>query len=156
FIILRPSDILSSAEGPRVLEALGPTFKSMRENWERAAGVAWTDVEQLIISLYPNGSDFPRAACVVHLGSEIAPGDLVAKWQGATEAKEGDATIYNGPEWSYYVPSKESGKIFVMANVAELKEVIERKAAPPLMRREVEKLRKISDRDRHFTMLFNP
>ncbi|HUE72492.1 MAG TPA: protein kinase [Pirellulaceae bacterium] len=157
FVIVRPADILASPEGSKVLDALGPEFQAQRKAWEAAAGVPLAQVERLIISLHNNSGQFPRTSFVVRTKEPITTEELLGKWGQPQEQKEGAATWYAGKEWAYYVSADAQNKsTFLIATPADVKEVAKVAGAPPALLRDVERLRRTIDGDRHLTVLFYP
>lgn len=157
FLMARPAEILASSEGPKVLAALGPEFASRRSAWEAAAGVTLDQVESVIVGLHNNEGQFPRASFVVRAKESIPPEQLLAKWGQPQEQKEGTATWYAGKEWAYYISGDSSDRgAFLMGLPADVKEVAKVGGAPPALLRDVERLRRSTDADRHVTVLFYP
>ena len=157
FFIARPAEILKSREGPKVLEALGPDFTARRSAWERAAGVTLDQVEQLIVGLHNNEGQFPRVSFVVRTKEPIAREQLLEKWGQPPEQKEGSAVWYAGKEWAYYLSGdSQDERAFLMATAADVKEVAKVGGAPPALIRDVERLRRSTDSQRHFTLLCYP
>lgn len=157
FIAVRPAAMLSTAEGPRVLEALGPQFSTGRAAWEKAAGVALNEIEQVVITLHNNESKFPRVSYAIRTKNKLPSNDLLARWGNPAAAKEGNHTFYQGPVYSYYVTDSTDGtNAFVMGNPVDIKEVAKVGGAPPLLARDLARLLKTSDGDRHVNILFNP
>ena len=157
FLIARPADLLSHPEGPKVLDALGPDFGDQRSKWESAAGVKLEDVEQLIVGLHNNNGQFPRTSFVVRTKTPLTTADLASKWGQPMEQKEGTATWYAGKEWAYFVSGNpQDERTFLMASPADVREVAKVGGAPPALLRDVERLRRATDSQRHFTVLFYP
>jgi hypothetical protein len=156
FLVARPADILAGNEGQRVLTALGPRFDAVRKSWEAAAGVKLSEVEQIVLSLHDNAGGFPRAAVVVRLVSPMTESDLQARWGNPPAKSAGNAKYYDARGYSFFAPPEQSGRLFVMteAGAQEMKDVIEFHGAPPPLRADLETLRKTSDAQRHFSMLF--
>ena len=152
FFIVRPSELLASGEGLRVFNALGPEMTSLRANWEAASGVKLEEVEQMVISLHDVPDKMPRPSFVVRLKDSI---DLAERWGGAP-SKEGEADVYRAAGWTKWIPPQGGGKIFAMGADAEIKDVVAAKGGVPPMRKELERLRGLSDSQRHFTLLFAP
>jgi hypothetical protein len=157
FLIVRPADLIASGEGEKVLQALGPTFAGQREAWEKAVGFTLDQIEQLTIGLHNNDAKFPRASFVVKTKEQATPEDLLAKWGGPAAAKEGAATYYTGAAWAYYIgTAPEDERTFLMGEARDVKEVAKARGASPVLFREMERLRRTTDADRHFTLLFYP
>ena len=157
FVIARPSAMLAGPEGGKILEALGPQFAAQRTAFESAAGVSLEKVERLIIGLHNNGGQFPRTSLVVRTTEPIPTSELLATWGQPQEQKEGTATWYSGKEWAYYIPTGEQDKgSFLMAAPADVQDVAKSGGAPPALVRDMERLRRSIDGDRHVTVLFYP
>lgn len=156
FLIVRPSDLMGSTEGPRVLRALGPTLTTSIDEWEKAAGVKFSDVELLILSLHDNGEEFPRPSMVVRLKTPLPTDELVERWRAQPGEEKGKAAVFKGANWSYCIPQAADNRLFLMGAAEEVKEVAEIGGAPPALRREMEKLRRMTDDQRHFTILLAP
>ena len=152
-IVIQPAELLATAEGPKVLQALGPKFESARASWEKAAGIKLDDCQQLILSLHDNNNAYPKVSVVAQLRNAIDADELSRTW-GAEAKKEGEKQFYVNPGWAYYVPAEENGKVLVMATQEDIKEVIGQPL--PLIKRELEQVRRNTDADRHVTVLFDP
>lgn len=156
FIFARPAEMLASPEGQKVFEGLGPTFASHRAAWEKSSGVKLADVEQLAMALHDNAGKMPRPSFRVTLRTPVPEAELVTRW-GNPAPKDTDGNrYYEGAGRAYYVPSAGAGSVFVMGDPLDIKEVAAAKGAPPVLRREVDQLRRLSDNERHFTLLLAP
>ena len=159
FLIVRPADLLAAPEGEKVLAALGPAFAAERAKWEAAAGLKLEEIEQLIITLHNNDAKFPRASFVVKMTEQASSEQilLLERWGNPPARKEGAATFYAGPQWAYYVStSPEAERTFVMGELRDVQEVAKVGGSPPTLFRDMERLRRTLDGDRHFTVLAYP
>ena len=160
YLIVRPADLLASGEGAKVLAALGPEFAAERTKWEAAAGFKLEEVEQLIVALHNTDAKFPRTSFVVKTKEVVATEPLLARWGNPAEQKEGSATYYAGPVWAYYVSNSpaegEAERTFLMAEPRDVKEVAKATGNPPPLFRDVERLRRSIDGDRHVSLLAYP
>ena len=157
FLVVRPADLVASGEGEKVLQALGPTFASQRDAWEKASGFTLDQIEQLTIGLHNNDAKFPRASFVVKTKEPQTPEDLLAKWGNPAAAKEGGTTYYAGPTWAYYIgTAPEDERTFLVGEARDVKDVAKAGGASPVLFREMERLRRTTDADRHVTLLFYP
>lgn len=157
FVIARPADLMASPEGPKTLQALGPQFQSTLKSWESSVGLPLEEIQQVIVSFHNNDAKFPRVSVVVETKAPFEKDDLLAKWGNPAEAKEEDHKLYNGASWSYFIPSGDDAKNrFVMGEQVDVREVAKVNGAPPVLFREIEKLRRSTDDKRHLTILFNP
>jgi hypothetical protein len=148
--------MLASPQGQLVIEALGPNFTSQRTAWEKSAGVKLADVEQLVIALHDAGGTIPRPSYRVTLKAPIAEGDLLKLWGNPAATEVNGHRYFTGAGRAFYVPSAASGSVFTMGDPADIKEVAAASGSPPVLRREIDQLRKLSDNDRHFTVLLAP
>jgi len=157
FIILRPAAMLASEEGKRVIAALGPALDAERKAWEAANGFNLEEIEQLHITLHNNDARFPRTSFVVKTKESVGTEQLLAKWGNPSMAKEGAETYYTGPQWAYYIAhSPEDERTFAMGEARDIKDVAAAAGGPPAVFREIERLRRTTDAERHFALLFYP
>lgn len=157
-IAARPADILASPAGAKVLTALGPGFQAARARWEKEAGVPLNNVEQLIIGLHPAtaAGQPPIPSYRVTLKTPVPTTDLLARW-GNPAAKTADGvTFYDSGAKAFLAPESAGGKLFVMGTPKIIEETAKLKGAPPVLGREVNQLRMVSDADRDFTVLLRP
>jgi hypothetical protein len=156
FLIARPAELLASPHGAKVLDALGPGFVAGRDAWEKAAGVKLSDVRQVVMALHDNGGQMPRPSYRVELNTPVPAVELLARWGSpAPQMTEGDQ-FFQGSGRAYYVPTNANDSVFVMGDPADIKELAIAKGMAPVLRREVDQLRRLTDNDRHFTVLLAP
>lgn len=156
FISVRPSEILASPDGEKVITALGPDFAAQREAFEKASGFKLSEIKHALVTLHPNDAQFPRVSVVVTPNEKLSPEQLVARWGNPAAAKEGEATYYTGPNWAFYAPADSEDGTFLMSDVENVKEVAATKRSSPPLMLHMERLRKSMDGDRHFSLLFRP
>lgn len=156
FLFARPAEIAASEEGQRVLQALGPDFAAARSQWESAAGFGLREITQLVIGLYGNAGRFPHVACVLRLANEISSEDLLRQLGSPVAHRVSDATYYTRGQWAFYLPPAADRPTFVMGHEEQIKDLAESGGGPPLLRREMGRLLRVSDQQRHFTVLFAP
>ena len=153
FFFVRPSALLASAEGERVLQALGPEFAAARKSWEEDAGVNWSGVSQLIMTLHQEELQL-RVAFVVKLVDSEEAQELVQRWAGAEQQQAYEQTYFQTSKWCYYLP-EEATDVFVMGGKTEIEGVLEFSGRAPL-NGAIEKLRRVSDADHHFALFATP
>ena len=156
FFYARPAEIMDSGEGQRVLQALGPDFAALRAKWETASGFGFQDIDQLVVGLYGDAGPYPVAACVVRLVDEVSREDLLRLWGSPTESQIGEATYYTRGGSAFYIPAGTERSTFVIGHEDQIKHLVESGGGPPLLRREIAQLLRVSDRLRHLTILFAP
>lgn len=156
FLIVRPAAMSASEEGTRVLAAFGPGFASQRQTWEQEAGFKLTEIEQLIVTLHNNGGKYPRMSFVVRTSEPFTTEQLLERWGKPTTVKENEASYFAGPKWAFYVPGAADERSFVMGDTRDIKEVAGAKGAMPPLFPQIERLRRASDAERHFSLLLFP
>ncbi len=157
FIIIRPAAILSSEEGRRVIAALGPAHAAVQQAFEKASGCKLDEIEQLHITLHNNDAKFPRVSYVVKTIKPLSKLELLGRWGDPELTKEGDEAYYTGASMAYYIPkATDDERTFAMGEARDMKEVAAISGSPPAVFREIERLRRLTDGDRHFTALFYP
>jgi len=157
FLTLRPAAMLSSEEGKRVFAALGPGVAEQRQAFEKGSGFKLEEIERLQITLHNNEGNFPRASFVVKTKEPVATEALLEKWGQPKAAKEKEETYYTGPAWAYYVSSADEDKgTFAFGDARDIKDVAGNAGEPWPTHREIERMRRVTDADRHFTLLFYP
>jgi hypothetical protein len=156
FLMARPSDILASPEGAKVLEALGPNFPAARDAFESAAGMQLAEMEQLIVGFHNNDGKFPRTSFVIRTKEPLTKEELLSKWSNPTEQKEGNSSYHTGNGRAYFIDPVAEEKRFVIGDPVDIKDVAKSAGAAPALFRDIERLRRSTDEDRHFTVLFNP
>ena len=158
FLVLRPAALVKSAEGKRVLEALEPDLGASLKEFEAASGLILAAIDRLVITFHNNDGKYPRVSFVVHPATAMSNEELTGLWGDPEPRKEKDGTFYHEKGWAYSIPpAVDNDTIFVMSKDAEtIKDGLSQKGAPPVLRKEVERLRRMTDVDRHFTALFYP
>lgn len=154
-IVARPAEMLASGEGARVLASLGPEFSAARAAWEKISGAKFEEIEQIVIGLYES-EGAPRPAMVVWLKSPVQEKVLLERWGNPEPISHGKGVYYTTRDWSFHIPQGPQGKAFAMGSPAEMKDVIDMLGAAPPLRREIERLRAVSDARRHATVFFHP
>jgi len=153
--VLRPAELLTSPEGTRLLDALGPGGKWAENELRATLGVEPVDVEQLIAAFVPDESHAPRAAMVMRLARDIPQDTLLASWGNPTSAEHAGKEYFQGARYAYYLPETNGGRLVAVAPTAMMKQILEI-SGPPLLRSSVERLLQSSDDSRQMTVLFTP
>ncbi|MAV38797.1 MAG: hypothetical protein CMJ59_25445, partial [Planctomycetaceae bacterium] len=153
FFVVRPAALLASDEGKRVLRSLGPEFSAARQAWETSAGVSWPQISQLIMTVHQEDLQL-RAAFVVRLSDAEVAKELLQRWANPEEQQAQGKSYYRGSQWSFLLP-EDDPNVFVMASETEVQGVLEFNGrAPP--NGAIEKLRRVSDSEQHFTLFATP
>jgi serine/threonine protein kinase len=154
-LVLRPHDLLTStAEGEKVLTALGPGGAWAKAQVESISGVPLAEMEQIIVAFSSLAKGPPQAALVVRLAEPRPADQLMAAWGNPSSAADGKA-YFTGPNWAYFLPPDGQNKVLVICGAKEMGELVDMDGPPP-MRKEMEKLLRQTDAMRHFTLLVAP
>ncbi len=154
-LALRPADLLHSAEGPKLLAALGPAGQSLPTVLERALGVELEDVEQLFIAFAADEELSPRASYVAVLGNEAPREALLEAWGHPALVEHADKQFFERDGLAYYLPETGDGHTLVVSTTAWMREILELDGVP-LLRSSLEQLLAASDEQRTFTLILNP
>jgi hypothetical protein len=100
------------------------------------------------------GDGPPAPIVILHTLEKMSPDNLLPGWRGRA-VKEGTETWYQGPELSYYFPSKEAGKALVVGQAATIKEIIQ-SADARAMAAPLERILQEADSERDVTFAFIP
>jgi hypothetical protein len=155
---LRPAAILQSAEAQRTLRALGPAMERGLADWAADRMIDLSTVQRLRVSI-PAGrrGTLDNVAVVQWASGKPLPRD----WKALDVERRTDDrhSAYYSPGRSSllaWIPTRNGPTIAVVGPDAAVREIAERPAAVPLLRREMEQLRKQSDADRLFSVLASP
>src|SRR6185295_8787877 len=169
YLALRPAEILAQAEGKRVLDALGPGGAWGKARLEAIAGLALAEMSQLIVAFNPKDH---TVAMVVRSTDELDSKALREKWGNPNVVDAGGKKYFSNSDWAYYLPDDGDGRVLAIASPVKMPEAIGGKPSelevgdadeaavandqgPPLSR-QLEKLLKTTDRNRHVTLLAEP
>lgn len=156
FLFLRPSQIVGDPRSAALLEneGLGPEVAAGADWIEESSGLSWSEIDRLVVAIFPNGGDFPRVALRIDPSPELTRDDLLAKWESPDITLEEGMGYFERGERMIVIP--DDGTRFLVATPDDAKATLEVKGAPPLIRRELENLLATTDSDRDFTSLFAP
>jgi hypothetical protein len=154
FLVLRPSSLLGNEEGERVFDALGPRAIAGRDFVLQATGFGLTDIERLLVALYPNGGQPLDIAMVVTLRQSKSNDELLQTWHNPKETGKAQK-YFQGSSWAYYIPPAGGGRTFAVMPPRLMNEMLAMDG-PPLFRKELEKMLRDTDDTRHLTLLGYP
>lgn len=155
-LFARPADLQANAEGGRLIKALGPGLELAMRQWEEATGLAWEQVESLLLSFHGGDEGTPRAAIVSRMREPLPAEPLLEKWGKPAPKVSGNLTTYEAGGWSYLLPPDSEDRVLVMCAPTEMADIVERQGAPPPDHRWIGRLRRVSDDQRHVTVFFTP
>ncbi len=152
FIHVRPRNLLQATEGPAVLKALGPKFEALQDQLVRNLGFSLDQIDRLLVALVPQDTGPPRATLVMRLGQDSV--NVLAARAKTTEQSDGGRRLMLG-SMQLYLPTA-SPNVVVTASDPDIQAVIEQNGQPPLLQRQVEQLRLMTDDNRHLTVFLDP
>jgi eukaryotic-like serine/threonine-protein kinase len=157
FLHFRPSDLLASEEGQRVLAALGPTFAAQRHAFESASGFNLDQIEHLLLTLHNNDAKFPRVSIVVKTNEPFTAEQVLVKWGNPASAGEQAQKYYTLGDRAFYIPAGgDDERTFVMGEARDIEEVAAVEGGEPVVFPQIKRLQRTSDGQRHFTLIFFP
>ncbi|MDG2380086.1 MAG: protein kinase [Pirellulaceae bacterium] len=151
FLIARPRAMLESDEGPAVLNALGPLNDHVQALFEELQ-LSLAEIDQLLIALTPQDVGSPRVTIVAKFNSEPTVTELLTRinHQDSPDGKRWQIADYHA------IVPKEDPNVICFADETEITEIVKTGGTPPLLKRQIERLRRLTDRERHLTLLFDP
>jgi hypothetical protein len=166
FIVLRPAEILAHPEGKLLIEPqalqnnagttsatgpLGPWAKA--EVSRLCGGLPWDQLEQVVIGLLPNPPGEPRAAVVMRTKEPVEL-DKLTKAAGLEYRQPGAAKniVVAAPGKTAAGGKEPAGK----QDLSPIDDAMSHERDVVISRREMEALLRVSDNQRHFSMLFSP
>ena len=155
-LAIRPANIVRRADGDQILPALGPWGPDTQAMLKTLTGMDLAQIDQVIAVWHDTGNGRLTPTLVVRTLDKLATDALLPAWGNPSAAKEGDETYYQGPTWCYYMPAKEAGKLLVVGQAAQIKEVIQAAGGMPALPGHLERILKDSDADRDVTIAFVP
>jgi hypothetical protein len=153
--VLRPAELLAHSEGRKITRALGPDFSYLAREWKRASGVDLPDVAQLVVSVAQHHAEKPQAVYAVQSIKPLDRHALLSAW-GDPVPRADNASFYDAPAWSYYVPAGEENATFVIGPRDALAATIQQKRAGESLRWQFAGLVRHADAAHHVTVVFAP
>jgi hypothetical protein len=155
-VALRPTALLSHAEGARTLEALGPLGDLVRTRLPAITGVDLANMAQVWIALVDRAPNPPSAAIVVRANSILSESSLLNRWGNPAREAKSTAGVFRNADWAYYLAPGGDERLLAVMSPDCLQDVLDGGTEPPLFRPEVERLVRSSDADRMVNILFTP
>jgi len=155
YLVLRPAELLATAEGVRMIEALGPAGQRAQERLRSILGVEFAELEQLAIACYADDSGAPQAAFVMRLLQPATAERLLAAWHAPAPAKHNRREYFQNDRWAYWMPAEERGHVVAIVPRAAMPEVLDLDGRP-LLPKGFERLLRHSDAARHVNLLVVP
>jgi serine/threonine protein kinase len=154
-LFARPADLVAKG-GEDLLRALGPAFGKHQAAWEAASGLELSEVRRLTMGLYDNGEEFPRPAFVVELADSIEPAALLEQLGNPEPVQVENGVYYRGADYCYAIPTAADNTLFLMGHEDDVSEAMKFPGRTPPIHPTITPLFKITDGERHLTVLFAP
>ena len=155
-LAVRPANILHRPEADQLLPSLGPWGDIAAKALKDATGLELAQIAQVLLVVHDPGDGKPVTTAIIRTTDKISAEERLAAWGNPTATTDGDATYYQGPKLSYYLPAKEGGKLLVVGPAAQIKEIVHPADGPPAMARSLELILPHTDADRDVTLVFVP
>ena len=152
FLFLRPKSITQDPEGAKVLRALGPLYDSLQHGFQQLK-LPWDQLDSMLVAFSPQDIGPPRVTISGVFDSEAGRNEFLSSV--TTSASEGGQRWQAGSSHVGFAPDADPKRICI-SPPDDLQQIVEIRGAPPLLKRQVEKLRQLSDQDRHVTLLLDP
>ena len=92
--IFRPAEIVGADEGVRLIQSLGPGFRSLLETWLSQSGLEISEVEQLIVSLHTTADFKYQPFFHVITTKPVDIDRLLLAWQSPIATDDGAGSRY--------------------------------------------------------------
>lgn len=155
-LAVRPSNILHRPDGDQLLPALGPWGDNAAHAIKDATGLELNQIDQAMLVIHDPGDGKPVWTAIIRASEKMAADGRLAAWGNPSATTDGDATYYQGPKLSYFLPAKEGGKVLVVGPAAQIKEILHPTDGPPAMPRAMELIMPHTDSDRDVSLVFVP
>jgi hypothetical protein len=154
-VAVRPAALMAHPEGEKILDALGP---SGRRGVQLLDEIQLTPrgVQQLMIGTQVTSDGKWRTSFTARLSDgESAEQYLRDRLPNAIEKVQASIKYRLAGAWAYYAPAADR-ELLVIAPDELIADIIDLTGDPPPLRRDVERLLRHTDTDRHVTILFAP
>ncbi|MEX2318114.1 MAG: hypothetical protein WD669_13230 [Pirellulales bacterium] len=156
-LALRPSALAANPEGEKVLAALGPLGGESVRSIEQITGIAFREIERLLVGWRLIGDQGTLAATiVVYAGEEGSRKAKDAELSSAAQKEHAGQKYWQLADRAYYRPERANGPSLIVAPADAIEEIIDLGGEPPPLRRDVERLLAKTDADRHATLIVAP
>ncbi|MEZ6089777.1 MAG: hypothetical protein R3C05_17465 [Pirellulaceae bacterium] len=164
-VVLRPSDILESEEGRKLLALFDADIATGIESIEKRLGVALGEVERLIMAVDASADTGLAAAMSVQLKNPRSLGELRKTWGDPGDSIVGEnQTIFAGEAMNadaYYVkqqPPNDSMSVqqFAVGSIPQIQTVAETQGADILLPRQMESTWRHVRADAHVSVVVLP
>ncbi len=153
-VVLRPGELLASAEGQRAWDALGPSASVARQQLETALGTSLVDIDELVVAFFGADPERPQVALRARLAAKTSLGSLLAAWVHPAEAEHKGKHYLVGKDLAYSLSDNDPQCLLVAAK-DDMPEILELDGAA-IVAKGIEKLLPHTDTSRQFQVLAVP
>ncbi len=155
---IRPSELVASDEGQRLIKAMGPQFQVSLNAWLSQSGLDLNAIEQVVISLHSGDNLNYDVYSLVKLKTPVATERLLQLWNGPTKEQLNDQqSVYNADGHSYYpIPNSDSETDtleFAFGPKSLIEEVVTTRGLV-VFSGAMKNLAAWTDHQRHFTVIY--
>jgi len=152
-LVWRPAAMTGCDGHDLILRALGPDFAALAANWLTMVNASWAEIPQLTIALLPENLGPPR----VFLVAEMDPAyTWPSWWHTEGQLGSGPAVYRRHQGWCFAAPPGADRRLMLMGRSDDLVSVLDDPASPPVLHRAMLDLLRLTDENRHLTILAVP
>ncbi len=152
----RPAEFLTHPEGEKLLDVLGELGRMARDEIAAIVGTPLANVEEVLMAVVQGGDERPQACFVLRMCDEIDADALRGAWGNLNEERVGNETVLWSDDRAYFLADAAPHRRIVAGPLGVVREIAADSEQQPLVRREIEALLRLSDADRHFTLICVP
>ena len=156
FVVCRPADLLATAEGRKLIEAIGPSANAWLQELAGRTGLSLSGIERLLVSLEIDAGGNLQTSLVIRPKTPVPPRDLAAMSSTMRQVERGGRTFYMSGDRAYLTAEDEFGQVMTFTSTERVADLITLDGAPPPLRSELERIASHLDDGRHLSVLFAP
>ncbi len=153
FLRVRPANLWLQPEGRRILQAFGQTGQSFEKWWNTTIQVPLSDVEVAMATFIPHETMRMESVWSITLRGDA---NVSTPWHSSAPRQvitAGSIRSWSNDPWGLL---KLDSHRLVFGPPPVLQEMARDAEAEPILRRDLERLLAVSERDHQFTLLFTP
>jgi hypothetical protein len=149
---MRPQALMQHEEGAKSIATLGPLGEQGVASLEGHSYVPFAQIDRLLVGSQASGEGRRPTSTVIRTAQPLTLGKL-SRMHGRSTSEYRDQTYLVIGHDAYYLPRATT---LVIAPTETIADIIDLSGEPPPLRRDMERLLRHTDADRHVTILFTP